>query len=259
MPAVQALLFSHRLFASSIKFFLLVSDDREDRNFGKSRRSLCPQSTLGPAGFAVALPGMDGYEAAVEIRRRERGERRTPVVAMTAHAMKGHRERCLAAGMDDHIGKPVTKAFLAEILEKYLRRESCAAGQSRATRPGAEKPVEVERLQLIADGDLDFERELIDLYLSDMEPRLSSLELCVQRQDAEGLRHEAHAVKGSSGNAGARGMQHLAQQLETMGASGEMACAPEVLSSLLAEFREVGYFLRAYRKSLGTPRISKVN
>ncbi len=125
--------------------------------------------------------------------------------------------------------------------------------ESQKKAPGLKKPVQIERIQEIADGDLDFEKELIATFLSDMEPHISALYRLVVEQDAEGVRAEAHAVKGSSANAGAKGMLELSNRLEIMGVSGEMESAPQVLENLKLEFEQVKHYFLSYIKDLSNP------
>src|SRR5437764_7462393 len=133
---------------------------------------------------------MGGYAATTEIRRREREQgaaaRRTPIVAMTAHALKGDAEKCLAAGMDDYIPKPVTVQRLEAVLTRWRPQ----------TAPGApDEVVDARALAALRDlqgaGRPDLLAELIAIYLRDTPPRLAALHEAVVRADPDALRRAA--------------------------------------------------------------------
>jgi len=145
------------------------------------------------------MPDMDGYEATAEIRRLERGKRHTPIVAMTAHALQGDREKCIAAGMDDYISKPVRPETLKEVLARFLidikpfRAESLTDVDERA-------PVDVERLhEAFGEENTSEFAELVNLNLSDVSANLDRLEAerCVA------FHHDRSAATGRSRDRGA--------------------------------------------------------
>jgi len=163
----------------------------------------------------VQMPEMDGLEATRAIRERERTlGGRVPIIAMTAHAMEGDRERCLAAGMDGYISKPVEADDLVRTVER-------AAGAFDASRAAA-------RL----GGDENLLRELLELFLADAPRMVSEVRDAIDAKDAEALRRAAHALKGSVANFGAGGAVDAARRLETMGAAGNLADARAALSEL---------------------------
>jgi len=192
------------------------------------------------------MPEMDGYEATRVIRGCEQGERHTVIIAMTANAMKGDRERCLEAGMDDYISKPVTNATLCRILEKYLTGEPETETVPQQDEILESKPVHIQRIQEISDGDHDIETELISVFISENERRFRLLEAAIRGRDKDQVRHEAHTIKGSSASAGAQGMQEMAFQLEQMGENGELDPAMKVLDDLKGEFEQVRHFFQHY-------------
>ena len=192
------------------------------------------------------MPVMDGYEATEEIRRREKGQRRIPIVAMTAHAMKGDRENCLNAGMDDYISKPVTVSVLEGILEKYLEPFEVVPSARLESKPARQEPVIISRIQEISGGDKDFERELIDLFLSDSQKRLHTLEFALRARNVSLFKNELHAIKGASANAGAAGMQEIAVELEQLCYEDEIVQADEGFASLLSEFTKVRCYFQDY-------------
>jgi len=168
------------------------------------------------------MPEMDGYEATAEIRRREQElSTRTTIIAMTAHAIEGEREKCLAAGMDDYLSKPVKSHELAETLDRW----SPGRGQQRepvlacmSDPESMEQTFDASMLgslrELQQEGSPDLVTELIELYAKDTKKRLTELRTALDSQDMTGLRGTVHYLKGSSGSLGIRRMALLCSQFE---------------------------------------------
>ncbi|MGH9942240.1 MAG: PAS domain S-box protein [Pyrinomonadaceae bacterium] len=190
------------------------------------------------------MPSMDGFEATAEIRRREAGGPRTLIVALTANAMKGDRETCLAAGMDDYLAKPLKPEALARVLDHWLaplglgpvvRRppepeRSAGAAATRRGAPGVLAKLKEFR-EMFGPDTAD---ELLDLYLTDTEARLGQLRDALERGDFSSARVTAHTLKGGSGNVGAQGMYELCQRLEECPTAES---ARQALAELGEEFR----------------------
>ena len=182
----------------------------------------------------VQMPEMDGYEATAEIRRREDGSgRRTPVVALTANALAGDREKALGAGMDDHVSKPVRAEDLGVALERWIPRGKAAPG-SAAPEGAAAAPEEaavidrgvLEDLRgLQAAGGPDFLGRLIREFLAEVPAKLEALREAVARGDARALERAAHALAGSSASLGALRVAGACAELEALGRSGDTAHA----------------------------------
>jgi two-component system, sensor histidine kinase and response regulator len=165
----------------------------------------------------VQMPEMDGLEAATEIRRREAAAAaaRIPVIAMTAHAMQGDRERCLAAGMDDYVSKPVQ----AEELMRALIHWAGPALEARTAgaAPPAPAPAAVyvfQRLQEICDGDPRFERELLREFLNALPGMVEHLSAALAAGDLDAAARAAHALRGSCRTMGAEALAALAAEVE---------------------------------------------
>jgi HPt (histidine-containing phosphotransfer) domain-containing protein len=120
--------------------------------------------------------------------------------------------------------------------------------------PGQTKPVHIQRIQAISDGDFVFERELIESFLSNTEEHLRSLEAALHEGNGEEVERQAHTIKGSSANAGARGMQEIADRIEQIGSSDSSVPGLELLPEITSEFERVRAFFRAYLESRRFPR-----
>jgi CheY-like chemotaxis protein/HPt (histidine-containing phosphotransfer) domain-containing protein len=176
----------------------------------------------------VSMPELDGFEATQAIREREAGSgRRTPVVAMTAHAMKGDRERCLAAGMDDHLAKPLMPADLAAALERWARPHG-----------GVRDQIE-QRLDLLRGAGAALgPAELAGLLrrLSAHAPgHVEQIMQAVALEDPARLRAEAHQLKGVAANLGARDLAELCETLERV----DLSAVIEPLAELRPRTREM--------------------
>ncbi len=197
------------------------------------------------------MPVMNGYEATRKIRRLEGEKKHTPIVAMTANALKGDRKKCIDAGMDDYISKPVDNYVLLDILVKYLDNlgPSTENITEQAIRPviiEQEDLVKIERLQKIANGDLAFERDLIDSFILESEKYIQTIEVLIKDKNAEKIMKEAHTLKGFSSNMGAGRMCDAASQLEKIGDSGELDEASEVFIRLKNEFEQAKNYFNDY-------------
>ncbi len=202
------------------------------------------------------MPEMDGFAATRELRKREAGDstnRHLPVIALTANAMDGDRERCLAAGMDDYLSKPLAQAELVSVLAKWLP----GGGDERTAPEVVARSESSERAELAPAPDhnpinsraLDNIRNLqggeailakvIDLYLDDSPVILDELRDCVVRGQHDGMRKAAHKFKSSSANLGADRLAQLCKRLEEMGRSDSIAGASALFADIEQEYESV--------------------
>jgi len=187
------------------------------------------------------MPEMDGYEATAEIRRREGEAKHTPIVAMTAHAIQGDRAKCIAAGMDDYISKPVKSEELARVLERVLA-DVCQSGQP-ANTTFDEPPVDLERLHQVVGDDPQELREILDLYLSQMPENLEKLRTAIDSGNANDLDAIAHNCAGTSANCGMTALIAPLRELERMGRENRLAGAAVLSEQVDREYERVKLFL----------------
>jgi len=188
--------------------------------------------TLGRNMYDVVLmdcqmPEMDGFEAARAIRSAEAdGGRRVPIIAVTASAMEGDREKCLAAGMDGYLAKPIKPEELETAIQQVLH------GGSEPSAVPAEPPLDLSATLRAVEGDKALLTELATLFLNDCPQRLDELRQAVASDDAARTERAAHGLKGAVANFGAEAAYALAAELEAMGRRGDLAGARSVLPRL---------------------------
>ncbi len=223
----------------------------------------------------VMMPEMNGLEATRLIRQRQRQPDRFPhyksplvVIAMTASAMPGDRDKCLAAGMDDYIAKPVRLEDVRTIIERWAATAARslppepsantaaetppqpAASPATAAPPApsapAEAPVEMDRLRELTDGIPENLRELITLYLDQTGGQLPQIQAAVQANQPAEVRRLAHSCVGASSTCGMRRLVPMLRQLEHQSAEGNLEGAPELCNQINAEFACIRHFLESY-------------
>ena len=223
----------------------------------------------------IQMPVMDGYTATRRIRELElKAQRvklnhndsedlsdseiqlsarsgRIPIIAMTAHAMKGDREKCIAAGMDDYTPKPINPEELLEKIEKSDRVEENVPSQ----KSGVEKerlqpetsegtqPLDFEKALERAMGDKDFLKMLLGGFVRELPDQIESLKVAVAGTDAVALTEQAHKLKGAAANLSAYGVSSAAKSLEEIGRSQNMDEANQILEVLLNESKRLTEYI----------------
>ncbi len=191
------------------------------------------------------MPEMDGYRAAAMIRSADSAVRnhQIPIIAMTARAMPGDRETCIAAGMNDYIAKPVAPHELAAVIARWL-----APGPSRpgpaAQDAGAGLAPESGEKQIFDRDDLyerlggfdDLVREVIQAFLDDTPGQLITLRQGLGKEDADLVRRQAHSIKGAAGNAGAPALQETAAAIDTLSRGRNLAPVAPLVDRLEHQF-----------------------
>jgi two-component system sensor histidine kinase/response regulator len=183
----------------------------------------------------VQMPEMDGFEATAAIRARENSSgAHLPIIALTAHAMTGDRERCLAAGMDGYLSKPLRAPELMDAIAQLLPDQPPSAPVAGVQNDGLAGAGSFDRAALVAmlEGDLTLLHELAEVFLADTPALMIGLREAVIRRDSPRIGALAHRLKGSAANFQARPATATAQRLENMGGKGEL----EGIDTALADF-----------------------
>ncbi len=207
---------------------------------GRQVLETLPQVDFDLILMDVQMPEMDGYEATRAIRKAEAANEKKvhiPIVAMTAHAIKGDRERCLEAGMDEYLSKPISSGKLYDIIKKIgadvaARREPGALSENTAQNLYHPPAIDKNVIKEAFDQDWDFFREVVDLFVTDYPQMIEGLKAMLSSGDAVAFSRYAHSIKGMVGLFKAEETSHLAQTLEIKGKTGSLNGLSEIVENL---------------------------
>jgi CheY-like chemotaxis protein len=218
---------------------------------GSEALSLAEENQYDIIFMDCQMPRMDGYEATGGIRQHEitRGAERTPIIALTANALSGDREKCLAAGMDDYISKPFGQDRIAKILETWIpdnlqvQPQQTPESLKRATPPmeGSQNnlidPAALENIRsLQTDGADDILTRIIEIFIADTPGQLLKMRQAVKHKEASIIRNIAHSLKSSSANLGATSLSALLKDMEEKGRQNYLQGAEELINRIETEF-----------------------
>jgi two-component system, sensor histidine kinase and response regulator len=186
----------------------------------------------------VQMPEMDGFEATAAIRAHEQQSgMHIPIIAMTAHALQGDRERCLAVGIDDYVSKPMKAVDLYATIDRLLQQAPAPH------RPAAETPINLATVLSNVDEDKTLLADMLEVFLQDYPKQLVELREAINSGDAARTAHAAHSLKGAIGYFGAQTAHTLAYELETRGRRAELDGAAAVLQQLERELERIVAFI----------------
>jgi two-component system, sensor histidine kinase and response regulator len=201
----------------------------------------------------VQMPVMSGLEATAAIRQRERATgHHVPIIAMTAHAMSGDRERCLQAGMDGYVAKPLRPDELLAVVDGLLGRDGASPEPVRRSVAAAAARPTVNESTLLAGfgGNRKVLGEVIDMFLTDGPELMATLRKALHIEDRTAIASSAHAIKGSVGLFVQTGVFDTARQLERSAKAGEVGALAPLYAALERGMHSLGDELRTFRRQL---------
>jgi CheY-like chemotaxis protein/HPt (histidine-containing phosphotransfer) domain-containing protein len=233
-PARRFLLAEDNLVNQQLAVRLLEKQGHQVVVAVNGRNAIDLLKDAGFTGFDVVLmdvqmPGMDGFEATSEIRRMEQQTNtHVPIIAMTAHAMKGDRERCIASGMDGYVSKPISLATLMAEINRLVKTHV-------RSEPSFNRSELRERLQ----GNDELMGELVQLFLDDAPVQIEAIAAALAAHAAPQLEYAAHSLKGSAASLGANALAAIARKLELRGRDQQMEGAQAELDELRSEWDQL--------------------
>jgi CheY-like chemotaxis protein/HPt (histidine-containing phosphotransfer) domain-containing protein len=191
----------------------------------------------------IQMPEMDGFEAVAAIRLGEQSTgSHQPVIALTAHAMKGDRDRCLAAGFDSYVPKPIRSEELLAAIDEILDPDPTGPSEGYPSAADGAVAFDRERAMESTGGDESLLREVLALFFDDCPRQIELIEAAIEADDAPSMRRAAHTIKGAASNFAATRVVAASARLEAIAETGSCSLAGGDLASLVAA---LGHFFQA--------------
>jgi two-component system sensor histidine kinase/response regulator len=206
----------------------------------------------------VQMPEMNGFEASHQIRNLQSAVRnhQVPIIAMTANAMQGDREKCLEAGMNDYVSKPINPQTLAEALDKWLPREAAAATKQATGKPKETAPVfaadakapifDKAGMMVRMMDDEDLARTVVAGFLEDLPHLIGALKDFLEAGDVAGTERQAHTIKGASANVSGEALRAMAFEMEQAAKAGDLKYISDRLPELEKQFARLKDFMNEF-------------
>ncbi len=210
---------------------------------GREALARCLTEKFDVVLMDVQMPEMDGLEVTAAIRRLEAATgAHLPIVGVTAHAMKGDRDRCLAAGMDGYVSKPIRTEALFDAIDAAIERRP---QEAHAAAPVEPLVLDEQALLAVVSRDWELVRELARVFREESPPRLEEMRTALEDGDCKALRNAAHTLKGSAGSLCGQRAADAALRVEQLADAGDLARAGEAFAALA---REVARLQRALKE-----------
>lgn len=201
----------------------------------------------------IQMPEMDGYEATKAIRLKEGDREHTAIIAMTAHAMQEDRRRCMEAGMDDFLSKPIDPQKMFNIIKKWVKSKIEASSsetvsvQEKAKVPGEvtedKSPVDIKSAMSRFNNNKEFFKEMVREFLNYVPEQIRALGKAAKSGDAAAVQKNAHSIKGAAGNLSATRVFSTAISIEKMGRDGDISDVPSLIAKLKSEISCLEQFI----------------
>jgi len=216
-------------------------------NNGEEALSMLTQDRFDLVLMDIQMPGMDGLTATKEIREREKGaQAHMPIIAMTAHAMKGDRERCIAGGMDGYVSKPIKREELETAIAAVIPQQSGSVASPAAKPREPEPPTPpnafvwdrgktLERL----GGDEDLLQEVVEIFLHEVPKHTATLGQAITEGDMEAVNRAAHTLKGELGYLGILEISQKAREIEECGEKSNLRLAASLFTAFETEVSQL--------------------